>query len=163
MHEGEISDEKIEKRLKLERDYYQSGYNDAVETVCENFEVKKERVKAIADKVYRKTCYHCGKTIHYDLKECSECGKSLDPEKDSQANAADAADIPSMKKFKSVATNTEGKKCAGIFEAIDKNDAMRKLKDGKYEVTLLEEVRDDADEADFRKTYLSENPPEKEG
>lgn len=52
----EISDEKIIKRLMMEREYYQNtDVEDAIESVAIALKIKKERIKALASKVYSET------------------------------------------------------------------------------------------------------------
>ena len=49
----EISDEKIIKRLEMEKNYYQnSDPEDAIDTVTLEIKAKKERVRELAKKVY---------------------------------------------------------------------------------------------------------------
>ncbi|MFC1594406.1 hypothetical protein ACFL38_03670 [Candidatus Omnitrophota bacterium] len=48
----ELSDEKLELQIKMERDYYQSSFMDAIESVGLKFKIDKDRLKEAARKVY---------------------------------------------------------------------------------------------------------------
>ena len=50
----EMSDEKLELQLRMEREYYQNDYKEAVETIVMKYKLPRERVEAIADKVYER-------------------------------------------------------------------------------------------------------------
>lgn len=49
----EMTDERIIRRLVMEREYYQnSDVEDAIDTVSIELKIKKERVRELASKVY---------------------------------------------------------------------------------------------------------------
>ena len=49
----EITDEKLLKRIEMERIYYQNAdMEDAIDTIAVELKIKKERIRPLAEKVY---------------------------------------------------------------------------------------------------------------